>query len=154
GHTHAASETARAGVEHAPGHARSRERVTPLAADAYEAYFTMDQEMYDDLGYVRSLLGPRAGSSRIGKIFRRALKALIPQIERRRFAATSRPRKGRKHAASGTRYVPNQVKRAVWKRDRGQCTFVSDSGHRCEARTGIEFDHVREVARGGEATVE
>src|SRR5262249_23748192 len=68
--------------------------------------------------------------------------------------ATSRPRKGRKHAASGTRHVPAHVKRAVWKRDGGQCTFVGESGHPCEARTGIEFDHVRELARGGEATVD
>jgi hypothetical protein len=44
------------------------------------------------------------------------------------------------------------VKRAVFIRDGGQCTFVSESGHRCEARGDVEFDHVTEVARGGEAT--
>jgi hypothetical protein len=31
--------------------------------------------------------------------------------------------------------------------------FVSETGHRCPARTRLEFDHVEEVARGGEATV-
>jgi hypothetical protein len=31
---------------------------------------------------------------------------------------------------------------------------VSESGHRCEARRGLEFDHVTEYARGGEATVD
>jgi hypothetical protein len=31
---------------------------------------------------------------------------------------------------------------------------VSENGHRCEADTGLEFDHVLEAARGGEATVE
>jgi len=46
------------------------------------------------------------------------------------------------------------VKRAVWKRDGGQCTFVGDTGHRCEARGDVEFDHVTEAARGGEATVD
>ncbi|MBI5711300.1 MAG: hypothetical protein HZC42_13530, partial [Candidatus Eisenbacteria bacterium] len=35
----------------------------------------------------------------------------------------------------------------------GQCTFVSDNGRRCPARTLLEFDHVEEVARGGRATV-
>jgi 5-methylcytosine-specific restriction endonuclease McrA len=46
------------------------------------------------------------------------------------------------------------VKRAVWKRDGGQCAHVSDTGQRCPARKDLEFDHVREVALGGRATVE
>jgi hypothetical protein len=41
----------------------------------------------------------------------------------------------------------------VWKRDGGQCTFVSESGHRCEARRDVEWDHKLELARGGVATV-
>jgi hypothetical protein len=31
---------------------------------------------------------------------------------------------------------------------------VGDGGRRCEARRGLQFDHVLEVARGGEATVD
>jgi hypothetical protein len=31
---------------------------------------------------------------------------------------------------------------------------VSESGRRCAARRGLEFDHVKEYARGGEATVD
>ena len=54
-----------------------------------------------------------------------------------RTRATSRPRSG---ARCG-------------QRDGGQCTFVSAAGHRCEARTRLEFDHVEPVARGGRATV-
>jgi len=30
---------------------------------------------------------------------------------------------------------------------------LSEGGHRCEATNPLEFDHVLEVARGGEATV-
>src|SRR5262249_38408833 len=51
-----------------------------------------------------------------------------------------------------SRHVPARVKRAVWKRDGGRCTYVSDSGHRCEERTDLQFDHVLEFARGGDAT--
>jgi 5-methylcytosine-specific restriction endonuclease McrA len=46
------------------------------------------------------------------------------------------------------------VKRAVWERDQGRCTFVGSGGHRCGARKLLEFDHVDPVARGGQATVE
>jgi hypothetical protein len=45
------------------------------------------------------------------------------------------------------------VRRAVWQRDGGQCTFVSAKGQRCPARHYLEFDHMDEVARGGVATV-
>jgi hypothetical protein len=41
----------------------------------------------------------------------------------------------------------------VWQRDGGQCTYVSVAGHRCEARTRLEFDHIEPVARGGRASV-
>ena len=51
------------------------------------------------------------------------------------------------------RCIPASVRRAVWQRDRGECTFVSDDGHRCGSRKLLEFDHVEPVARGGEATV-
>jgi 5-methylcytosine-specific restriction endonuclease McrA len=52
------------------------------------------------------------------------------------------------------RHIPNAVRRAVWKRDQGQCAFVSDSGHRCDARIGLELDHLVPVARGGTATAD
>ena len=85
-------------------------------------------------------------------MFERALSALIGQLEKRKFSATRRPRPSRRPSAN-PRHIPAQVKRAVWERDGGQCTFVSETGHRCAARTRLEFDHIVEVARGGEATV-
>ena len=41
----------------------------------------------------------------------------------------------------------------MWERDQGRCTFVSEGGRRCPARTRLEFDHVEAVARGGRASV-
>jgi hypothetical protein len=52
------------------------------------------------------------------------------------------------------RHIPAAVKRAVRERDQDQCTFQSESGQRCPARTRLEFDHVEPVARGGQATVD
>jgi 5-methylcytosine-specific restriction endonuclease McrA len=46
------------------------------------------------------------------------------------------------------------VKRQVWKRDQGRCTFVSASGRRCDARRFLEYDHIEPVARGGKSTFE
>jgi len=46
------------------------------------------------------------------------------------------------------------VKFAVWQRDGGQCTFTSESGHRCGSSAHLEYDQAVPVARGGVATVE
>jgi 5-methylcytosine-specific restriction endonuclease McrA len=46
------------------------------------------------------------------------------------------------------------VRRAVWRRDQYQCAFRSDEGRRCEARSGLEIDHIQPVARGGGSTVD
>jgi hypothetical protein len=40
----------------------------------------------------------------------------------------------------------------VWQRDGGQCTFVGDKGHRCDARSWLELDHIDPFARGGPST--
>jgi hypothetical protein len=82
------------------------------------------------------------------------VKALIEKLERVRFGACARPRKSGLRARPGSRHIANDVRRAVWKRDGGQCTYTSESGRRCEARRDLQFDHEMEFARGGEATVD
>jgi hypothetical protein len=53
-----------------------------------------------------------------------------------------------------SRHIPSAVKRAVWFRDRAQCAFVADTGHRCGERTFLELHHIRPYARDGPSTVE
>jgi hypothetical protein len=89
----------------------------------------------------------------IAEVFVRALRVYAAQLEKQKLAATEQPRAGR-CPRPGSRHIPAHVKRAVWERDGGQCTFVSESRHRCEARSELEYDHIQEFARGGEATVE
>jgi hypothetical protein len=52
-----------------------------------------------------------------------------------------------------TRYIPRDVKRAVWSRDAGQCAFQSAAGARCSERAFLEFHHIQPYARQGTATV-
>jgi hypothetical protein len=51
-----------------------------------------------------------------------------------------------------SRYVPAAVRCEVYLRDRGQCSFVSVDGRRCEARSFLELDHIEPWAALG-ATV-
>ena len=90
----------------------------------------------------------------IAEVIDRALDALVRQLEKQKFGATCKPRKSSPRTSVNPRHIPAAVKRAVWQRDRGQCSFVSQTGHRCGSRKRLEFDHIDPVARGGEATVE
>jgi 5-methylcytosine-specific restriction endonuclease McrA len=111
----------------------------------------MDEEMHNELLAVQALLGHVLPSGDVAEVFRRALCELRKRLEKQKFAKSdhSRPQRG---AAKG-RHVPAAVRKAVWERDGGQCTFVSEKGKRCDARAPLEFDHVDAVSRGGQATV-
>jgi hypothetical protein len=41
-----------------------------------------------------------------------------------------------------SRHVPNAVRRALYSRDGGRCTFVDEKGRRCTATGHLEVDHV------------
>src|SRR5438046_4676875 len=129
----------------------SSARITPRSPERYAIQLTVSRETHDRLRRVQGLLGHTVPSRDLETVFDRALALLEKSLERQRFAATDRP--GRSRQSKRPRHVPAKVRRAVWKRDGGQCTFVSDSGHRCESRHALEFDPVQEGARSGTATV-
>ena len=53
---------------------------------------------------------------------------------------------------SSGRSIPAEVKREVWRRDLGCCTYVDrHTGRRCGSRFFLELDHIVPVARGGAA---
>jgi hypothetical protein len=53
-----------------------------------------------------------------------------------------------------SRYVSAAVRREVYLRDRGQCSFESEDGRRCEARAVLELDHVEPWAKLGDSGVD
>ena len=107
---------------------------------------------HDKLRYAQALLSHSLPPGDIAALLDRALEALIHQCEKRKFARTSRPRAAK--PAVRRRAIPASVRREVWARDGGRCTFVGSNGHRCATRRRLEFDHVVPVAHGGEATAE
>jgi hypothetical protein len=131
-----------------------RPKVAPLAPQRFALQVTIGQGTYEKLKHAQDLRGHELPSGDVAQVLDRALDALIGRLEKRKFAATSKPRPRSRRASKGKRHVPADVKRAVWERDGGRCTYVSESGHRCPARSRLEFDHIDPVARGGEATVE
>ena len=126
-------------------------KVTPLAPQRFGLQVTIDAETQQLLQDVRALLGHTVPSGDLAQVLRESLRIAKLALEKRRFAATSKPRPNRR--TKSARHIPAHVRREVWRRDQGRCTFVSDSGHRCESRLRLEFDHATPLARGGEGTV-
>jgi hypothetical protein len=125
--------------------------LAPLSPERYEWRLTVDKETQDQLRYAQALLGHAVPSGDVPQVLKRALDALVQQLEKQKFAKCARPR--RQSGAAKGRHIPAAVRRAVLERDGGQCTFVSEKGRRCEARKRLEFDHIEPFARGGQATV-
>jgi hypothetical protein len=142
-------------VQPGPTHAAPpapRARLAPLAPERFALQVTIDQATHDKLRYAQALLGHAVPSGDMAAVLDRALDALILQLERQKFAKCARSRPGTRRRADDTRYIPAGIRRAVWQRDGGRCTFVSEKGHRCEARSRLEFDHFDPFARGGHTT--
>ena len=130
-----------------------RPRLTPLAPQRFGFQCTFDQETYDLLQDVRALMGHEVPTGELVQVLKGALRLAKAQLEKRKFAATSRPRPRPAHQSKNPRHIPAHVKRAVRERDGGRCTFVSEQGRGCTARGRVEFDHETPVALGGESTV-
>ena len=147
----------------APGRVEEpRAKPAPPSPERFHVELTIGESTHEKLRYAQALLSHAVPTGDVAQVLDRALDALIADLEKRKFAAitrwprpqgtTRRPR--RPCTTLRKRYVPAQVRRAVWERDQGRCTFIGATGHRCEARRFLEFDHIDPVARGGKATVE
>jgi hypothetical protein len=151
--------------EHAPGHVDDLRQETLPSAERYLVRLTIDKNTHEKLRYAQVLLSHAIPSGDVAQVLGRALDALITNIEerklgaapstRRRSTGAPRPSSGRNRSdGPATRHIPVHIRRAVWVRDQGRCTFVGAGGHRCESRRLLEFDHVEPFARGGTATAD
>jgi hypothetical protein len=127
--------------------------VTPLSPGRFGLQVTIDDETEDDLRYGQALLGHAIPSGDMAVVLKRLVREGIKSLERRKIGATDHPRRVHRRSAADGRYIAADVRRAVWKRDGGRCTFVSETGQRCPATRKLEFDHVDPYARDGASTV-
>ena len=133
----------------------TRERpatVKPLSPARYKVSFTANEELRDKLERLQALMP----GGDLASIVDAAVSEKLERLEARRYGKTNKPRKKLEDAdtSPGVRGISAAVKRAVWKRDRGQCTFISARGKRCPERHRLEFHHDDPYGLGGDRSVD
>jgi hypothetical protein len=141
----------------------SRPNVQATAPNRYRIQFTVGQETHEKLRRLQALLRREIPDGDPGAIFDRALTLLLDKVEKSKIGAVAsqkpveaiRPGTDKVHKSEArARQISRPVRRAAWRRDGGQCAFVSSSGRRCEERTFLEFHHVKPYAEQGPASVD
>jgi hypothetical protein len=126
--------------------------VSPTSASTYTFRFSGSERAKALLERAQDWL---PHGTEVGEVFERALELLVQDLEKKKFKTTNKPRTAPpEDAPAGERYVPAAVKREVYTRDEGQCTYVSPEGRRCGETSHLEFDHIFPVALGGNSTVD
>jgi hypothetical protein len=129
-----------------------------LAPQRYKVQFTATQEYVDLLEQAKDLLSHAVPDRSIEEVHLRAMRALVAELKKRKYAVTDKPRSqppGESESPlQGGRGVAAAVRRAVWKRDGGRCTYVDAAGQRCRETSCLELHHEEAYARGGPPTVE
>jgi 5-methylcytosine-specific restriction endonuclease McrA len=133
----------------APQSNQRRAEIKPLAPEIYKFQFTASRACHQKFRQAQDLLRHCVPDGDVAAIFEKALDLLIEQVKKERFATGRKPRQTPAKAAdeSTSRHIPEHIKREVFERDRGRCTFTDKGGQRCPETGALEFDHLDGFAR-------
>ncbi len=133
-----------------------------------ELKILVEAELLEQIEELRGLVATRAPGATVKDLISYAightLKELRPKAPKKPEAVLVPPpsavpklsaQKLQPLAMIKSRYIPVEVKREIWERDGGQCSFKDAlSGRRCTSTHGLEYDHIRPFAFGGEPSVD
>jgi hypothetical protein len=118
-----------------------RERV--ISSNQTQITFTADRALMEKFEQLRGLLAHQNVDPNYTELFHliadQALKKLMP----------TPPAEKPRVTESKSRFLPVNLKRVVWQRDQGKCTYPG-----CGSRFMLEYDHIQPYSNGGKSTVE
>jgi 5-methylcytosine-specific restriction endonuclease McrA len=141
-----------------PARPPSRPSLEPVSADQWSLRVTVDGAFREELETLRCLLSHKIPDGNLTAVLGEAVRCAIAKHGKRRGAV--QPERKREPVEREPRHpgerepIPAEVRRAVWERDGGRCTYVSPDGRRCESRWQLEYDHIKPAALGGPSTVD
>jgi hypothetical protein len=160
-----AVEAGLAGQTRLPG--ARRDEIVPLSAEVRRLHFNVGTQVVRKLEAARDGLSHAIPGASMEQVLEAALDLLLEKQARARglvkqprtklpepaLAAPSSANAEPLHRREGPREaIPAAVRRAVWERDGGRCSWPLDGGGCCGSTHRLELDHVVPWARGGEST--
>ena len=124
----------------------------PLTPTLQRLHMTVSKQFIEKLDAARKGQGHAQPGASAERVLEAALDLLLAQQARRR-AEVKRPQKNPRPSKNAS-HVSAAVKRAVWSRDEGKCTWPLDPGGICGSTLRLEIDHVIPRGRGGASTVD
>jgi 5-methylcytosine-specific restriction endonuclease McrA len=127
-------------------------QLEPLTPSLQRLHMTVSKQFIDKLDAARKGQGHAQPGASAEKVIEAALDLLLAQQAKRR-AEVKRPQQNPR-PAKNPGHIPAAVRRAVWSRDDGKCTWPLDSGGLCGSTLRLEIDHVVPRGKGGASTVD
>ncbi|GAO05585.1 HNH endonuclease [Anaeromyxobacter sp. PSR-1] len=122
-----------------------------LDGDQARMHLTVSKTFLKKLDAARDALSHSMPGASRENVLEAALDRLLAERDRRK-GITARPQTKRRPSRPDR--IPAHVRREVWRRDGGRCTFVLPSGETCGSTHQLELDHIVPRARGGASTAE
>ncbi len=144
--------------------ALARSGVTPVSGPLrYGLQFSAEEEYVELVERAPALLSHAHTKSSLEEVHLRAMRLLVADLEKRRFAKVVRPRKptlpgevaagevaaGEVGNARRGRHIPAAARRSVFERDGARCTYVDGAADRCRETHQLELHHLEPFGKGG-----
>ena len=153
-----------------------KDKVRYLNTDQIEIKLTVNKNSYENLEILKSLLSHKNPNMSYGRLFqtlselgldkydpRRKLKKQneknLPATIKKNFPPATGCVRNNKEVKRDkitggdkitSRYIPAQIKRLVWTRDQGQCTYICpETKKKCGSKHFLQIDHIHPYSLGG-----
>lgn len=136
-------------LERNPDYAFPYDSYRPVAGGKTEVRFLADESLLKKIEELKQLAN-FPSTACLSDVLHKALDSAIENFQR----SASPTAAAREYNTKG-RYIPEHVKKTVWQRDEGRCTYtVAENGKRCEGKYRLELDHILPFSLGGLSTVD
>jgi hypothetical protein len=128
-----------------PGEA-APEKIRPVSDNSNRIEFSVSDEVLAKFNRLMDLMAHKNFDRRLDVFFEQLADMALEKLEPHDAPIRVAPK-----VKSGTRYIPASTQRTVKSHAMRGCNYIDPvSGRRCGARHGLQIDHIKELARGGD----
>ncbi len=127
--------------------------VRPVSDDHWSVRVTFDAAAKEELDTLKALVSHKIPDGDLNAVLREAIRCGIEKHGNRKGASAPAQQRRSRIDASDDR-IPAAVRREVWKRDGGRCTWKGEDGRHCGSRWQLEVDHIHPPRLGGTSKLE